>query len=105
MCWFRFSLSLRIVCMPQQQQHHIRIRRFIIIVFITLNFKLLFHDAKVRRFPHSHNPTFVAFAYHIYGISLILLPCQPNVRRVSFFLQPAVSSIEAAYVPFERVFF
>ena len=28
-----------------------------------------FHAAKVRRFPHSHNPMCMAFAYHNYGIS------------------------------------
>ena len=29
----------------------------------------LFDGAKVRRFPHSHNPMCVAFEYHNYGIS------------------------------------
>ena len=29
----------------------------------------LFDGAKVRRFPRSHNPMCVAFAYHNYGIS------------------------------------
>ena len=33
------------------------------------NFLLLFDAAKVRRFPHSHNPMCMAFAYHNYGIS------------------------------------
>ena len=33
------------------------------------NFLLLFDAAKVRRFPHSHNPMCVAFEYHNYGIS------------------------------------
>ena len=72
MCWLLLSsFSLRIICMLQQQQQHIRM--FIIIVFIFLSFKwfnlirrvIKNHSAKVRRNPHSHNTLCMAFLYTI----------------------------------------
>ena len=38
-------------------------------LYLSLLFLYLFDAAKVRRFPHSHNPMCVAFEYHNYGIS------------------------------------
>ena len=72
MCWLLLSsFSLRIICMLQQQQQHIRM--FIIIVFIFLSFKwfnlirrvIKNHSAKVRRNPHSRNTLCMAFLYTI----------------------------------------
>ncbi len=73
-------IVIAIVSRRQQQNSRIRIR---FIVFITLIIKLfnslIFLGAKVRRFPHRHNTTPTAFAYHDCGI----LPqrAYPSVRR------------------------